>query len=50
LPVIGSVTYVRRPGGRRRFIIGAAGFAMTGAALLVVYGALIAFTNGTGFL
>jgi polysaccharide chain length determinant protein (PEP-CTERM system associated) len=50
LPVIGSVTYVRRPGGRRRFIISAAGVAMTGAALLAVYGALIVITSSTGFL
>jgi len=41
LPVIGAVTYVRRPGATRGFIAGAAGVAVTFGALLVVYGALM---------
>ena len=46
LPVIGAVTYVRRPGSRRGMIAGAAGIIVTGAALLVVYGALMVVGSG----
>jgi len=46
LPVIGAVTYVRRPGARRGFITGTAGVAVTVAALLVVYGALMVIGTG----
>jgi uncharacterized protein involved in exopolysaccharide biosynthesis len=41
LPVIGAVTYVRRPGSTRRMITGTAGIVVTGTALLVIYGALM---------
>ena len=46
LPVIGAVTYVRRPGATRGFIAGAAGVAVTFGALLVVYGALMVIGSG----
>ncbi len=41
LPVIGSVTFVKRPGMARRFVTGTVGAAVVGGALLVVYGALM---------
>lgn len=52
LPVIGSVTYVRRAGGSRGFIAGAAGVIVTASALLVVYGAIMVISSGAyrGFL
>jgi len=46
LPVIGAVTYVRRPGATRGFIAGTAGIAVTFGALLVVYGALMVIGTG----
>ena len=46
LPVIGAVTYVRRPGATRGFIAGTAGVAVMFGALLVVYGALMVIGTG----
>jgi polysaccharide chain length determinant protein (PEP-CTERM system associated) len=46
LPVIGAVTYVRRPGATRGFIAGTAGIAVMFGALLVVYGALMVIGTG----
>jgi polysaccharide chain length determinant protein (PEP-CTERM system associated) len=46
LPVIGAVTYVRRPGATRGFIAGTAGVAVVFGALLVVYGALMVIGTG----
>jgi len=46
LPVIGAVTFVRRPGATRGFVAGAAGIAVTFGALLVVYGALMVISSG----
>ena len=46
LPVIGAVTYVRRPGASRGLIAGTAGIAVTFGALLVVYGALMVIGTG----
>lgn len=46
LPVIGAVTYVRRPGASRSLIAGTAGIAVTFGALLVVYGALMVIGTG----
>ena len=46
LPVIGAVTFVKRPGGTRRSIAGMAGVLVTGGALLVVYGALMVIGSG----
>jgi polysaccharide chain length determinant protein (PEP-CTERM system associated) len=46
LPVIGAVTFVRRPGAARGFVAGAAGVAVTFGALLVVYGALMVIGSG----
>lgn len=46
LPVIGAVTYARRPGATRGFIAGAMGAVATSGALLVVYGALMVLGSG----
>jgi hypothetical protein len=46
LPVIGAVTYVKRPGARRGMIAGTAGIVVMGTALLVVYGALMVVGSG----
>jgi polysaccharide chain length determinant protein (PEP-CTERM system associated) len=46
LPVIGAVTYVRRPGSTRSLIAGTAGIVVTGTALLVIYGALMIVGSG----
>jgi polysaccharide chain length determinant protein (PEP-CTERM system associated) len=46
LPVIGAVTYVRRPGSTRSMIAGAAGIIATATVLLVVYGALMVVGSG----
>jgi len=46
LPVIGAVTYVRRPGAARGFIAGTIGVAVVFSALLVVYGALMVIGTG----
>src|ERR1051326_868955 len=46
LPVIGAVTYVRRPGAARGFIAGTVGVAVVFSALLVVYGALMVIGTG----
>jgi len=50
LPVIGSVTYVRRTSARRSFVTGAAGAVVAVATLLVIYGALLVFGDGRGIL
>jgi hypothetical protein len=46
LPVIGSITFARRPGPSRRLIAGTAAALVTSVALLVVYSALIAYSSG----
>src|SRR5579871_1465310 len=46
LPVIGAVTYVRRPGATRGFIAGTVGVSVVFATLLVVYGALMVIGTG----
>ena len=50
LPVIGAVTFVRRPGATRSVIARGAGILLTASALLVIYGALMIFNSGGGFL
>jgi polysaccharide chain length determinant protein (PEP-CTERM system associated) len=50
LPVIGAVTFVRRPGATRGVIARAAGVVITASGLLVVYGALMLFSSAGVFL
>ena len=50
LPVIGAVTFVRRPGATRGLIARTTGVLVTASALLVVYGALIIFSSSGAFL
>ena len=46
LPVIGAVTFVRRPGATRSVLARGAAVLITASALLVVYGALMIFGSG----
>jgi uncharacterized protein involved in exopolysaccharide biosynthesis len=50
LPVIGAVTFVRRPGATRGIIARATGVLITASGLLVVYGALMIFSSSGAFL
>lgn len=50
LPVIGAVTFVRRPGATRGIIARATGILVAASALLVVYGALMIFSSAGVFL
>jgi polysaccharide chain length determinant protein (PEP-CTERM system associated) len=50
LPVIGAVTFVRRPGATRGVIAKGAGVLVAASGLLVVYGALIIFSSAGDFL
>ncbi len=50
LPVIGAVTFVRRPGATRGLVARATGVLVAASALLVVYGALIIFSTAGDFL
>jgi polysaccharide chain length determinant protein (PEP-CTERM system associated) len=45
LPVIGAVTFARRPGATRQLVAGTLGALVASVALLVVFGALLIFNS-----
>jgi polysaccharide chain length determinant protein (PEP-CTERM system associated) len=45
LPVIGAVTFARRPGATRQLVAGALGAVVASVGLLVVFGALLLFNS-----